>query len=151
MNHRSLTNVFTRLLLALAIAIAASITVRGQVPASDDSWPKFRGGNAGVVSDDPALPESWSTTENVAWKVGVPGSAWSSPIVWGDDVFVTTVISDAPRPTLDLNPESGLNPHTGGRMKAAAAVHSVSVGAVCHRFPHWSDSLGAGTAPGHPG
>ena len=117
MNHRSLTNVFTRLLLALAIAIAASITVRGQVPASDDSWPKFRGGNAGVVSDDPALPESWSTTENVAWKVGVPGSAWSSPIVWGDDVFVTTVISDAPRPTLDLNPESVLNPHTGGRMK----------------------------------
>ena len=43
-----------------------------------------------MVADDPALPESWSATENVAWKTVIPGRERSSPIVWGDRVFVKT-------------------------------------------------------------
>ena len=120
MLSRLLSNLFTTLLLAVCAASAVCVTVSGQVPMSDDSWPNFRGLNAGVVSDDPALPESWSTTTNVAWKIDVPGISWGSPIVWGDNVFVTTVISDAPRPTLDLDPQSVQNPHTGGQMKQKA-------------------------------
>ena len=38
-----------------------------------DNWPGFRGPRAGVADDDPALPETWSQTENVAWKIQVPG------------------------------------------------------------------------------
>ena len=60
-----------------------------------DNWPRFRGPNGNAaVADDPRLPERWSTTENVAWKVDVPGWAWSSPIVFEDKVFVSTVVSD---------------------------------------------------------
>ena len=40
-----------------------------------------------------ALPTHWSTTTNVAWKADVPGRGWSSPIVWRDQVFVTSAIS----------------------------------------------------------
>jgi outer membrane protein assembly factor BamB len=46
----------------------------------------------GVIPDDPQLPEHWSRTENVAWKVDVPGQGWGSPIVWGDYVFVTSAL-----------------------------------------------------------
>ena len=57
------------------------------------NWSRFRGADAtGVVADDPRLPDSWNQTENVRWKVDVPGTGWSSPVVWGDRVFVTTVI-----------------------------------------------------------
>src|SRR5436190_1712123 len=58
------------------------------------NWPQFRGPGALGVSDNPALPDHWGTNENVAWKTMVPGRGWSSPIVWGNRVFLTTVTSD---------------------------------------------------------
>lgn len=57
------------------------------------NWPCFRGSSCGVV-EDAVLPVSWSITENVAWKTDVPGRGWSSPVVWGDKVFLTTVASE---------------------------------------------------------
>ena len=59
-----------------------------------DNWPGFRGLRAGVADDDPTLPETWSQTENVAWRIPVPGRGWSSPIVWDDLIIVTSVIND---------------------------------------------------------
>jgi outer membrane protein assembly factor BamB len=46
------------------------------------------------VSDDPGLPITWSTTENVEWVAEIPGVGWSSPIVWDGVVFVTSAMSD---------------------------------------------------------
>jgi outer membrane protein assembly factor BamB len=61
---------------------------------SSGTWPQFRGpGSLGVV-DIPNLPDRWSTNQNVAWKVDVAGRGWSSPIVWEDRVFLTTVVSE---------------------------------------------------------
>jgi outer membrane protein assembly factor BamB len=57
------------------------------------NWPQFRGTTGGVGVDHPDLPDTWSTTENVAWVTSIPGLGWSSPIVWGDHVFVTAVIN----------------------------------------------------------
>jgi outer membrane protein assembly factor BamB len=59
---------------------------------ADNNWPQFRGSSAGVA--DGALPDEWSTTKNVVWKVDVPGRGWSSPILWGDRIFLTTVVRD---------------------------------------------------------
>ena len=56
-------------------------------------WPQFRGPQSNGVADDPALPDTWSSTRNVVWKTEIPGSGWSSPVVWGDRIFVTSVIS----------------------------------------------------------
>ncbi len=58
-----------------------------------DRWSQFRGSQAGVAADDPALPESWSATENILWKIDVPALGWSSPVVWDDHIFVTSAIS----------------------------------------------------------
>ncbi len=84
------------------VALFLAVTVSAVVAAADDHWPGFRGTNAGVAADEPGLPESWSPTENVRWVVDVPGLGWSSPVVWGQHVFVTSVISAdasaAPKP-----------------------------------------------------
>ena len=62
---------------------------------AEDNWPRFRGPNAdGVAPDRAGLPMQWTATENVKWVADVPGWGWSCPIVWGDRVFLTTVVSD---------------------------------------------------------
>jgi outer membrane protein assembly factor BamB len=57
------------------------------------------------VSDNPNLPSTWSTTENVEWVTVVPGVGWSSPIVWNGKVFVTSAVSEAPmkQPSLGVD------------------------------------------------
>lgn len=62
---------------------------------SAGSWPSFRGPLGSGVADGQRLPERWdgTTGDHVLWRVPVPGLAHSSPIVWGDRVFLTTAVS----------------------------------------------------------
>lgn len=63
--------------------------------SATENWPQFRGpGSRGVAEDDPRLPIVWSATQNVVWKKEVPGLGWSCPIVWGNKVFLTTVVKE---------------------------------------------------------
>ncbi|MCC6367036.1 MAG: PQQ-binding-like beta-propeller repeat protein [Bryobacterales bacterium] len=64
-------------------------------------------GSTGVAEDDPRLPEEWSSTKNVAWKTEIPGRGWSSPVVWGDRVFVTSVVSAQPKEKARKGPYFG--------------------------------------------
>jgi len=57
-------------------------------------WPQFRGPDGTGLSPEEKLPAEWAKDKNVLWKAKVPGYAWSSPVVWGDKVFVTTAVSD---------------------------------------------------------
>jgi len=63
--------------------------------SAEGSWPSFRGTDAAGVADGMNLPESWDgeTGENILWQVAIPGLAHSSPVVWGDRVYVTSAIS----------------------------------------------------------
>jgi len=84
----------------LLTAAALGFSVVAMASGREDNWPQFRGLTGGVVADDPALPEVWSPTTNVAWRAEIPGLGWGSPVVWGDHVFVSTAISaghDTPR------------------------------------------------------
>src|SRR5262249_39522419 len=54
---------------------------------------QFRGALGRGVSAIDHLPITWSTTKNVAWKTAIPGRGWSSPIVWADQVIVTSTVS----------------------------------------------------------
>jgi outer membrane protein assembly factor BamB len=56
------------------------------------NWPTWRGPSGAGVSSETELPVRWSDTENVAWKVQFQGLGVSSPVVWGDRVFVTSQI-----------------------------------------------------------
>ena len=51
-------------------------------------WPQWRGPHLRGVSDETNLPERWSKTENIAWKLPMPGRSGSTPIVWGDQIFL---------------------------------------------------------------
>jgi len=62
------------------------------VPA-DTTWPQFRGTSGLAISTVDTLTTTWSSTKHVAWKVEVPGRGWSSPIVWRDQVIVTSTVS----------------------------------------------------------
>lgn len=55
-----------------------------------DHWPQWRGPLASGVSPEQGLPVRWSDSENIAWKAALPGLGISSPIVWGERVFVTS-------------------------------------------------------------
>jgi outer membrane protein assembly factor BamB len=74
------------------LSIVLALFVTALAPAPDSTWPQFRGPAGRAVSTVSTLPASWSTTMNVAWRVDVPGLAWSSPIVWGDQVIVTSAV-----------------------------------------------------------
>jgi outer membrane protein assembly factor BamB len=73
----------------------------GSLPAAASdagSWPAFRGRGASGVADGMRLPDSWDVTvgTNIKWKTAIPGLAHSSPIVWGDRLFVTSAVSRRP-------------------------------------------------------
>ena len=73
-----------------------SLFLRAQlVVRAGDNWPGFRGPSASGVADGQRLPDTWNGASgaNVRWKIPVPGLAHSSPIVWGDRIFVTSAIS----------------------------------------------------------
>jgi outer membrane protein assembly factor BamB len=74
------------------VAMASFVILLGAVVAADQ-WQQFRGPQAGVAPDHPDLPDTWSRTENVRWAREIAGTGWSSPIVWDDHVFVTSVVS----------------------------------------------------------
>ena len=86
------------LLRALAAAAITSALITSPVlrSAAPDSWPGFRGPNTDGVAGDANLPITWSKTTNVTWVADVPGRGWSSPIVFGGRVYVTSAISNKP-------------------------------------------------------
>src|SRR3954451_15885088 len=68
------------------------------VPVSAQNWPMFRGPAGSGVADGAPTPLKWdpATGENVLWKTPVAGVSVSSPIVWGDRVFISTAVSSDP-------------------------------------------------------
>jgi len=74
-----------------------------------EHWPRLRGPQANglpINQNQKGLPLKWSKTENVLWKTDVPGMGWSSPVIWGDKVFVTSVVNDKAED--NVKPRAGL-------------------------------------------
>ncbi|MDR3183557.1 MAG: PQQ-binding-like beta-propeller repeat protein [Planctomycetaceae bacterium] len=59
-----------------------------------EQWCRFRGPNGQGTAAAVGLPVKWSETENIAWKTAIPGTGWSSPIVWNDRIFLTSTTSE---------------------------------------------------------
>ena len=77
-----------------ASALFCSVLVVAAEPAVvGDNWPQFLGPGGVSVGSSSDLPVEWSKKTNVEWVTEVPGTGWSSPIVWGSRVFVTTASS----------------------------------------------------------
>lgn len=79
----------------LFVSLATAWLIAPRLIAADTvNWPQYRGANADGLGEGATLPETWSTTENVVWQTSVPGWGWSSPIVWGDRIFVTSAVGE---------------------------------------------------------
>jgi hypothetical protein len=99
--------------LTLALVLAASA-------AQAQNWPSFRGPNASGVAAGHATATAWDATKGtgVLWKTPIPGIAVSSPIVWGDTVFVTTAVSSDPKAVFrhglygDVEPSTDVTKHS---------------------------------------
>ncbi|HXG47719.1 MAG TPA: PQQ-binding-like beta-propeller repeat protein, partial [Methylomirabilota bacterium] len=70
------------------------------VSAKAGQWPGWRGPSGNGVVPAGELPLTWSASNNVRWRVDLPGRGNSSPIVWGDRVFVTQAVSADNRRTV---------------------------------------------------
>ena len=96
--------------------ILFGLPMRARADRGADDWPGWRGPSGTGISPLKNLPVSWSADRNIAWKTAVPGKGHSSPIVWGNRIFLTTDIegdrgsgqggSEAPHPGQAI-PESG--------------------------------------------
>jgi outer membrane protein assembly factor BamB len=64
------------------------------VVMADENWPQFRGPRGDGISDAKDLPLTWAESQNVKWKTGIHGKAWSSPVVWGKQVWVSSSTED---------------------------------------------------------
>ncbi|HEX3726761.1 MAG TPA: PQQ-binding-like beta-propeller repeat protein, partial [Pirellulales bacterium] len=76
-----------RCTLALMVLCAAS--ARG-----NEDWPQFRGPDGQGHSDSAGVPLTWSETDHVAWKTEMPGQGWSSPVIAGNQIWMTTATDE---------------------------------------------------------
>jgi hypothetical protein len=88
--------------------IVAVLSLAAVARLGAENWPQWRGPGSQGVSSETQLPTAWAPDKNVAWKAALPGSGHSSPIVWGDRVFVTAVIEG------EVIPGAKAVPHTMG-------------------------------------
>ncbi len=93
------TVVFTSLMFASAVM---------SVRLTAENWPQWRGPGGQGVSTEQQLPTTWAPDKNIVWKTPLPGIGHSSPIVWGDRIFVTAVVEG------DVVPGVKMAPHTQG-------------------------------------
>ncbi|HJN46499.1 MAG: PQQ-binding-like beta-propeller repeat protein [Vicinamibacterales bacterium] len=122
-------------LIVVGLALLAPSTALAQ-------WAQFRGANAGDVADDPALPDTWSETENVVWDIDIPGLSWSSPVVWEDTIFITSAISagDEPDPIPGLYDPGDDNGATRSSQVHRWVVYNIDFGTGEIRWERELDS-----------
>src|SRR5919107_1739084 len=76
-------------------AIACLLLMASPAARGDDAaWPQFRGPDSNPVGAHARLADRWSKTENVEWSREIPGRGWSSPIVTGERVYLTSVTTE---------------------------------------------------------
>jgi outer membrane protein assembly factor BamB len=111
-------------LWTVALCLAAVLGAAAQQPT--DRWPHWRGpSHTGVAAGD--VPLTWSDTANVKWKIEIPGRGHSTPVVWGDRLFLTTAIPTG-RKSAEAAPAGGRRGAGGG--SGAGEEHRLEVMAV---------------------
>jgi len=78
--------------LSVLFVFSGLILALRNSPDSGNNWPHWRGPLANGVSPDGTFPLEWSESINIKWKIAIPGKGHSTPIIWGDQIFVTTAV-----------------------------------------------------------
>ncbi|HXG63757.1 MAG TPA: PQQ-binding-like beta-propeller repeat protein [Blastocatellia bacterium] len=69
--------------------VLAWVTLLCSVTGFADNWPQFRGPRGQGISTETGLPAQWNAAANIVWKTALPGPGHSSPVIWGDRIFLT--------------------------------------------------------------
>ena len=80
-----------RISVVLVVSLLSTLALFNTI-ADAGNWPQWRGPDGQGISTEKNLPTEWSTTKNIRWKTPIAGRSHSSPIVWGNKIFVTTAI-----------------------------------------------------------
>ena len=75
----------------MCLALAALLLLAAAIHGED--WPEFRGPTGQGLAKTDSLPDTWSKTKNVAWKKEVPGKGWSSPVIVGGKIYLTSAVA----------------------------------------------------------
>ena len=144
-----------------------ALLVLANLNAYAGNWPAWRGPHHDGTCDETGLPVTWSSTENVAWKAELPDRGNSTPVIWGNTVFITQAIEKEGRrmliafdkktgkelwregvvykdaePTHGTNPFCSASPATDGER---VVVSFASAGVYCYSMtgkPLWKRDLG---------
>jgi outer membrane protein assembly factor BamB len=87
---RFITGLQCALILFLLVALAPAAAKKGA--EKDANWPQWRGPQSQGIASGVNFPTEWSSTKNVQWKTAIPGRGHSSPVIWGNRIFLTTAI-----------------------------------------------------------
>src|SRR5437879_2052786 len=113
-------------IIGLAILLVCA-ALSADFEASAANWSRFRGPNGTGIADDKDMPAEWSETSGIVWKTPIPGVGHSSPIVWGDKIFLETATPDAKeRMLLCLSTKDGKALWTKSISGERAKIHAKS-------------------------
>ena len=122
----------------LTIGVCSAVIGGSYLIAADSDpahWPSWRGPFENGIART-AVPTEWSATKNVAWKTEIPGKGNSSPVIWGDRIFVTTAVPSEPIPAGGRQggpPPGGPGAQRGGPRGAGGAGGGTGAG-IEHKF-----------------
>jgi outer membrane protein assembly factor BamB len=109
------------------ISIAARFLILAAPIALAANWPQWRGPSADGISLEKSVPVEWSAEKNIAWKIPLAGLGTSTPIVWGDRIFLTAQIGDGPYEGRSRDFENAsVARRTGERDKVRFVVQAIS-------------------------
>src|SRR5918999_4701547 len=92
-----------------SLYVVAVVCAASTVPlAARENWPQWRGPAGQGVSTETTVPTEWAPGKNIVWKTELPGGGHSSPVVWGNRIFLTTAIEG------EVVPGAAAVPHTMG-------------------------------------
>src|SRR5258707_8955356 len=95
-----------KLFLAILICILPTAAVSSNIDGTPKSinWPSFRGPNASGIAEGAETATTWNAdkSQNILWKVPIPGLGHSSPVVWGNHIFLMTAIRSSGKAPLKV-------------------------------------------------
>ncbi len=100
------------ILTGALILIGSLAAIEGLSESDGINWPSFRGPSAAGIAEGYPTPVSWDieTSKNIRWKIPLPGLAHSSPVIWGNRIFVTTAVSEEKDPELKVGLYGDIKP-----------------------------------------
>lgn len=117
-----------------SLSLTSAWLLLSAVCLAGENWPQFRGPTGDGTSDSTGLPTTWSETEHVRWKTPVHGKAWSSPVIWDHQIWMTTATEDGKQlSVLCVDRESG-------QIRHDLKLWDVADPGPCHDFNSYASS-----------